>query len=78
MFTLVIGILKETKDALFPANVYGNLIGGTGFSLADLTYDIGGALFAQITEVLFPPEILLPTDHTGTAQKAEEDYNRTL
>ena len=55
LFSLSIGLLKETSDALLPWEEYGAW-GGDGFSKYDLYYNITGIGLAYIIDKLWKPE----------------------
>ena len=54
-YSISLGILKETSDALLPYEKYGR-IGGDGFSKYDLYYNIAGIGLAYALDKLWKPE----------------------
>ena len=56
ILVLLIGLLKEIKDAIIPWEEYG-FIGGDGFSYWDMMYDVVGLALALITDLIWPPHI---------------------
>ena len=55
LFSLSLGLLKETSDALVPWEDYG-IIGGDGFSKYDLYYNIAGIGLAYVIDKLWKPK----------------------
>ena len=55
LYSISLGILKETSDALVPWEEYG-AIGGDGFSKYDLYYNIAGIGLAYALDKLWKPE----------------------
>ena len=55
LYSVSLGILKETSDALLPYEKYGR-IGGDGFSKYDLYYNIAGIGLAYALDKLWKPE----------------------
>ena len=55
LYSVSLGILKETSDALLPYEKYGR-IGGDGFSKYDLYYNIAGIGLAYVLDKLWKPE----------------------
>ena len=55
LYSLSIGLLKETSDALLPWEKYG-VIGGDGFSKYDLYYNIAGIGLAYALDKLWKTE----------------------
>ena len=55
LFSLSIGLLKETSDALLPWEKYGAW-GGDGFSKYDLYYNMAGIGAAYVIDKLWNPE----------------------
>ena len=54
-YSLSLGLLKETSDALLPHKKYGRM-SGDGFSKYDLFYDIAGIGLAYALDKLWKPE----------------------
>ena len=52
LYSITLGLLKETSDALVPWEEYG-IIGGDGFSKYDLYYNIAGIGLAYVTDKLW-------------------------
>ena len=55
LYSVSLGILKETSDALLPYEKFGR-IGGDGFSKYDLYYNIAGIGLAYALDKLWKPE----------------------
>ena len=55
LYSIGLGLLKETSDALVPWEEYG-IIGGDGFSKYDLYYNIAGIGLAYVVDKLWKPE----------------------
>ena len=55
LYSLYLGLAKETVDALVPWEIHGS-IGGDGFSKYDLAYDIAGILCAWGIDQLWKPK----------------------
>ena len=55
LYSVSLGLLKETSDALLPYEKYGRM-GGDGFSKYDLYYNIAGIGLAYALDKLWKPE----------------------
>ena len=55
LYSLSLGLIKETSDALLPWEEYG-VMGGDGFSKYDLYYNIAGIGLAYALDKLWKPE----------------------
>ena len=55
LYSISLGLLKETSDALLPYEKYGRM-GGDGFSKYDLYYNIAGIGLAYVLDKLWKPE----------------------
>ena len=55
LYSIGLGLLKETSDALVPWETYG-IIGGDGFSKYDLYYNISGIGLAYVLDKLWKPK----------------------
>ncbi len=55
LYSISLGLLKETSDALVPWEEYG-MIGGDGFSKYDLYYNIAGIGAAYVIDKLWKPK----------------------
>ena len=55
LYSIGLGLLKETSDALVPWETYG-IIGGDGFSKYDLYYNISGIGLAYVIDKLWKPK----------------------
>ena len=55
LYSIGLGLLKETSDALVPWETYG-IIGGDGFSKNDLTYNVSGIILAVLLDQIWKPK----------------------